>query len=52
MPDTDLQRMIHGHPDDELVSALEPDQLVAAGSRPLPRYAQTTQPISGYGCCA
>ena len=31
-------RLSHGHPDDELIHALEPDQVVAAASRPLPRY--------------
>jgi hypothetical protein len=31
-------RLSHGHPDDELIQALEPDQLVAATSKPLPRY--------------
>jgi hypothetical protein len=38
MPDTDLDKLSHGHPDAELVMALEPDQLVAESSRPLPRY--------------
>jgi hypothetical protein len=38
MPDTDLHKLSNGHPDDELLFALEPDQLVAASSRPLPRY--------------
>jgi Mn2+/Fe2+ NRAMP family transporter len=33
-----IDRLSHGHPDDELVQALEPDQLVAATSMPLPRY--------------
>jgi hypothetical protein len=31
-------RLSHGHPDDELIQGLEPDQLVAATSKPLPRY--------------
>jgi hypothetical protein len=31
-------RLSHGHPDDELIQALEPDQLAAATSKPLPRY--------------
>jgi hypothetical protein len=35
---TQLDRLSHGHPDDELIYALEPDQVVAAASRPLPRY--------------
>jgi hypothetical protein len=38
MPNTDLHKLIDGHPDNELVSALEPDQLVAASSQPLPHY--------------
>jgi hypothetical protein len=38
MPDIDRHKLSHGHPDAELVSALEPDQIVAAASRPLPRY--------------
>jgi hypothetical protein len=38
MPDTDLDKLSYGHPDDDLVMALEPDQLVAESSRPLPRY--------------
>ena len=33
-----IDRLSHGHPDDELIQALEPDQLVAATSKPLPRY--------------
>ena len=33
-----IDRLSHGHPDDELIQALEPDQVVAAASRPLPRY--------------
>ena len=36
--ETPFDRMSHGHPDDELIHALEPDQVVAAASRPLPRY--------------
>jgi hypothetical protein len=39
MPDADIHKLSHGHPDEELLFALEPDQLVAASSRPLPRYA-------------
>ena len=35
---TPLDRLSHGHPDDELIHALEPDQVVAVASRPLPRY--------------
>jgi hypothetical protein len=35
---TQLDRLSHGHPDDELIHALEPDQVVAATSRPLPPY--------------
>ena len=38
MPETDTHKLSDGHPDDELLFALEPDQLVAASSRPLPRY--------------
>ncbi len=38
MPESDRHKLSHGHPDAELVSALEPDQIVAAASRPLPRY--------------
>jgi hypothetical protein len=38
MPDATIDRLGHGHPDEELLSALEPDQLVAASSQPLPRY--------------
>ena len=33
-----IERLSHGHPDEELVQAWEPDQLVAATSMPLPRY--------------
>jgi hypothetical protein len=33
-----IDRMSHGHPDEELIEALEPDQLVSATSKPLPRY--------------
>jgi hypothetical protein len=33
-----IDRLSHGHPDDELIQALEPDQLVASTSKPLPRY--------------
>jgi len=35
---TQLEKLSHGHPDDELIQALEPDQIVAVASRPLPRY--------------
>jgi hypothetical protein len=35
---TQLHRLSYGHPDDELIHALEPDQIVAVASRPLPRY--------------
>ena len=35
---TPLDKLSHGHPDDELIHALEPDQVVAVASRPLPRY--------------
>ncbi len=38
MADADVDKLTYGHPDNELLSALEPDQLVAASSRPLPRY--------------
>jgi len=34
---TQLEKLSHGHPDDELIHALEPDQIVAVASRPLPR---------------
>ena len=33
-----IDRLSHGHPDEELIQALEPDQLVAATSKPLSRY--------------
>jgi hypothetical protein len=33
-----FDRLSHGHPDDELIHALEPDQIVAAASCSLPRY--------------
>ena len=33
-----LDRLSHGHPDNELIHALEPDQVVVVASRPLPRY--------------
>lgn len=33
-----IDRLSLGHPDDELIQALEPDQLVTATSKPLPRY--------------
>ena len=39
MKDADLHRRSYGHPEDELVRALEPDQIVAAASQPLPRYS-------------
>lgn len=35
---TGIDRLSQGHPDDELIIALEPDQIVAAASLPLPRY--------------
>jgi hypothetical protein len=35
---TRLHKLSQGHPDDELIRALEPDQIVAEASRPLPRY--------------
>lgn len=38
MPDTDIDKLSQGYPDEELLLALEPDQLVATSSRPLPRY--------------
>jgi hypothetical protein len=38
MPDLDIHTLSDGHPDGELLFALEPDQLVAASSQPLPRY--------------
>jgi hypothetical protein len=34
-------RLAHGHPDDELVHGLEPDQVVAVASQSLPRYRLT-----------
>lgn len=34
----DLVKRADGHDDHELVAALEPDQTVAASSRPFPRY--------------
>jgi len=37
MRDIDLHRLSQGHPDEELLLALEPDQLVAASSVALPR---------------
>jgi hypothetical protein len=33
-----IDRLSHGHPDEELIHALEPDQLVSETSKPLPRY--------------
>lgn len=36
-----LDRLSHGHPDDELIHALEPDQIVVVASRQLPRYQLT-----------
>jgi len=33
-----IDRLSHGHPDEELIQALEPDQLVSETSKPLPRY--------------
>ncbi len=38
MRDAELHNRAYGHPDDELVRALEPDQIVAVASQPLPRY--------------
>ena len=38
MPEPDMQRHGFGHPEHELVAGLEPDQTVAATSRPFPRY--------------
>jgi hypothetical protein len=37
MRDTDLHNLSEGHPDEELLLALEPDQIVAASSVALPR---------------
>jgi hypothetical protein len=34
-----IDRLSHGHPDEELIQALEPDQLVSQTSKPLPRYS-------------
>ena len=33
-----IDRLSHGHPDEELIQALEPDQLFSETSKPLPRY--------------
>ena len=33
-----IDRLSQGHPDEELIEALEPDQLLAEKSKPLPRY--------------
>ena len=33
-----IDRLSHGHPDDELIQALEPDQVVSETSKPLRRY--------------
>ena len=38
MRDAELHSRAYGHPDNELVRALEPDQIVAAASRSLSRY--------------
>ncbi len=38
MPDTDIHKLSNGHPDEDLLFALEPDQWVAASSQALPRY--------------
>jgi hypothetical protein len=39
MPDANqLDRLSLGHPENELIHALEPDQMVDAAARPLPRY--------------
>ena len=35
---TERSKLAHGHPDHELIHALEPDQTVTAASQPLPRY--------------
>ncbi len=36
-----MDRLSDGHPQQELIEALEPDQIVAAASRPLPRYVMS-----------
>jgi hypothetical protein len=33
-----IDKLSHGHPDEELIEALEPDQLASATSKPLSRY--------------
>ena len=38
MANSDLHKQSYGHPEDELIGALEPDQIVLAASQPLPRY--------------
>ncbi len=42
-----LDRLSHGHPDNELIHALEPDQIVEIASRPLPRYRLS--PVANLG---
>jgi len=37
-----IDRLSHVHPDEELIQALEPDQLVSQTSKPLPRYPLST----------
>jgi hypothetical protein len=39
---TQLEKLSHGHPDEELIYALEPDQIVTVASRPLPRYQMSS----------
>lgn len=39
---TQPEKLSHGHPDDELIHALEPDQIVAVASRPLSRYQMSS----------
>lgn len=41
MPPRPLDRLCDGHPDAELIDALEPDQVAAAASQPLPHYAMS-----------
>ena len=53
MPDAEIDKLSQGHPDEELLSALEPDQLVAASSQPLPRYMSWAGlPMRPCGCSA
>ncbi len=42
-----LDRLSHGHPDSELIHALEPDQIVEIASRPLPR--NRLSPVANLG---